>query len=585
MIEASFSLGDEVVRFGNAHHGLALNPWYGSDKLLQVGNLLFPFPFEWEWNAGDIGREYFDTHLLRVPGVAPVDLPPEEVLSEAAAGRTWQDYALLSSNFMSLLGKNLMGWVCIDPAGVRWLISLTPGMYGSMVDPALPLQLQVSAVPFGYLDEQPVDPVTQSVTLADIGQSSGDAPPSSSSSGNLALWLCSVSSNGRRAVLELRGVQSPAFPETQRINTAPAGFLLLELVGPGPAFELSFTVLRTRLQCLGAWEEQRAGAKGVNPSILWTTTSTPRTVDGVSGADYICTAAGMAVTETPQVDGTPYVGSGWVGGKRSNRLMAIVFDEQDLMVELAFSVHYLCEYDYPEWAGTISGAVSGWLADSAPNTRTNVTNTVAGNYSRVSTETVRGEVALLRDGAEVSRGGFKHTRTVNESLTLDPSFAQDIYLQRDSGTVIGWGNRYLYQYDYAGTTECTGTSWTSESFSGPPGFVYNASIWYSFQSSPSIKPYTYNVSLSWGNNVADPYAGADAVLQRYSHCIMGIRERCRAGVNPHRWRVPHLVAPRAGWDNPDDQDETGGRRASYHPVTHEIYTTASDSDAAAFVWI
>jgi len=265
--------------------------------------------------------------------------------------------------------------------------------------------------------------------------------------------------------------------------------------------------------------------------------------------------------------------------------MAIVFDELDLMVELAYSVDYVCDYDYPEWAGTIDGAVSGWLADSAPNTRINLTNTVSASYSRVATETVRGEIALLRDGDEVAREGFKHTRTINESLTLSPGFQGDISLERESGSVVGSGFLYRYQYSYAGTTECAGASWSSESFSGPPGFVYNAATWYAFKSSPSLKPYSYNVSLSWGNNIEDPYAGADVVLQRYSHCVMGVRERCRAGVNPQRWRVPHLVAPRALWTNPDDEDETGGRRASYHPVTHEIYTTASNSDAAVFVWI
>ncbi|MDF3932155.1 hypothetical protein [Pseudomonas citronellolis] len=585
MIESNFTIGDEIDRFGITAHGLALNPFYGENKL-RVGSLDFPMPYVWSWSTGESGREPFDVHLLRVPGVPAVDITPEDAAAEALHGRTWQNYALLSESVLTLVGKPLRGWVCIDELGARWLVRADPGPFGSTVDVGAPLAMDVSVRPFGYLDQSPVTPFTKSVTLADIGQSSGAAPPGTRD-GVLELWVCSVSSDGRRMIMELRGVQSPAVPATLRINTAPAGFLLLELSGSGPDFELSLTVLKTRLECLGTMEVQRSSPKGFQQSIAFETTSTPRTINGVAGKDYICNAVDVIGTELPSR--LPYAGTGWIGEKLKNRIMALVFDETDTLVELAYEANWRVDYNYPAFTGAISGAISGWMADSVDFVQANVTNTIVGEYSRASSEVLYGEVALLRDGVEVVRDGFRMTRALHETFRYNPSYTQTPSVERlPSGDVVGGGYVQDWQYDFTDTQQSAGATWPIRTFSNGPNWSipYNGPVvWSGMTGSPTPVLSGYGVSLSYGNTSTNDYSGAEMALQRYSHSLFGVRERATAGTLPQRWRVGHLIGPRGLWANPDSQDATGARRATYHPVTHEIYTTASDSDSAAFCWI
>ncbi|GLU41096.1 hypothetical protein [Pseudomonas sp. NBRC 100443] len=400
----------------------------------------------------------------------------------------------------------------------------------------------------------------------------------------LQLWVCSVSSDGRRVVIEVRGRASPALPSTLRRSSAPAGFLMLELAGPGPNFELTLSVLRSRLQCLGDFEEQRDGVPGRPNVIKWQTESTPRTVNGVAGKDYVCTAVGIE-QQAPQDGYIPFSGSGWVGGKRKNRLVALVFDETDTLVELAYSAEYFVEYNYPAFNGSVEGAVSGWLADSSPYTNSNISNSVVGQFSRISTEIVHGEIALLRDGVEVSRGGFRLTQTINERFTYSPSYTQTPDLTRVGDTVVGGGLRQLHEYDYHSDMNCAGATWRVSTVSSAPGFTYNAPLWAGFRVISSDKPFGYVVSMNWGNTSNNEYAGANVDFQRFSNCLMGALEQARKGVRPGRFLTRHVVGPRASWSNPGTEDESGGMRASYHPVTHEIYATASNSDSAEFCWI
>lgn len=583
MIETSFSLGDEIVRFGNAHHGLALNPFYG-ERLLRVGGQDFPFPFEWQWSAAE-SPEYFDVHLLRVPGMPEVDISPEEIAAEAAEGRTWQNWALLSTSHLALLGKPLMGWVCIDSAGNRWLIKTDPGFFYGDISASAPLTLQVSATPFGYLDEKPVDPFVQPVTLADIGQSAGEGPPTAGTADALQLLVCSISSDGRRVIIEVRGRRSFAIAQTLRSNSAPAGFLLLELSGPGPAFVLTLSVLKTRLECLGDYEEHSAPPPGSIQAIKWETTSTPRTVGGVAGKDYICTAAAIEAKTSPDY-GPPYMGSGWAGWKRENRLVALVFDETDTIVELAYTAEFFAEYNFPEYTGELEGAVSGWLADTSNYTNSGVTNTVVGHFSRESTETVRGQVALLRDGVEIGRDGFEFVQPINESFDLSPTFSgQTPDLTRTDGDVVGGGYRLMHAYDYHASMTCTGVTWSVITFSSAPGFIYSNPLFRPFTVVSTNKPFTYLAEIEYGNTLENDYAGGNVMFRRQSNSLIGVTELARRGTKPARSLTRRLVGPRATWINPVAEPDTDTVRGSYHPLTHEIHASAQAGGSAAFCWI
>ncbi|OQR35921.1 hypothetical protein BWR15_06225 [Pseudomonas sp. T] len=583
MLEAMFALGDKIERFGNAYHGLALNPFYG-ERLLRVNGQDFPMPFEWNWNTGE-SIEFFDVHLLRVPGLPEVDISPEEAAAEAAQGRTWQNWALLSTSNLALMGKQLMGWVCIDTAGNRWLIKTNPGFFYGDISASAPLTLQVSAVPFGYLDETPVEPFVQSVTLADIGQATGEAPPTAGTTDALQLVICSISSDGRRVIIEVRGRKSPAIPQTLRDSSAPAGFLLLELSGPGPQFALTLSVLKSRVQCLGDYEEQLKVPPGSTQAIKWATTSTPRTVGGVAGKDYICNAGGIE-PKTSQDYGPPYMGSGWVGWKRKNRLVALVFDETDTIVELAYTAEFFVEYDFPAFSGEVEGAVSGWLADSSNYTNSNVTNTVVGHFSRESTETVRGQVALLRDGVEIGRDGLEFVQPINESFDLSPSFSgQTPDLTRKDGNVDGGGNRFMHAYNYHASMTCAEVTWPVITFSSGPGFIYNNPLFSKFTGSSTNKPFTYLVQIEYGNTLENDYAGGSVTFKRPSNCLLGVTEQARKGVKPARNLTRRLVGPRSTWLNPAEGADTDAVRGSYHPLTHEIHASAQAGGSAAFCWI
>ncbi|MDN4149826.1 hypothetical protein QYE80_32965, partial [Pseudomonas tohonis] len=252
MIESHFHPLDEIERFGFTAHGL-VNGAVTASRHLLVGSTNHPLPYVWPFNTGT-SVEFYDTHLLKVPGVPPVVLPLEEYLAERAAGRTWQHYAVLSEDRCMLFGTPLQGWVCIDPAGNRWIVRTEPQANTGSIRADEPLTMTIQIRPFGYLDEAVVPWHSLTVTLDDLGQV-GDGlpyPPSGSllDPNDMILRLGSVASHGRSAVLEIHGTVSLVNNWTRR-RIMPAGFLLLELSGNGPSFTPTLTVMRTRAETLG----------------------------------------------------------------------------------------------------------------------------------------------------------------------------------------------------------------------------------------------------------------------------------------------------------------------------------------------
>lgn len=95
-------------RLGQPYHGLVTD----GELTLSTGvKLGFPGAFG-------------DCYLLQVPGVAPLEMSPEEVAIEAAAGREWRTYALLSGRARQYggvaVGTN--AWLYAAPDGTVWRI-------------------------------------------------------------------------------------------------------------------------------------------------------------------------------------------------------------------------------------------------------------------------------------------------------------------------------------------------------------------------------------------------------------------------------------------------------------------------------
>lgn len=101
---------------GVPYHGLTRNGWLTLSTGQRIG---------WP-TAGPVERVdvHGDCYLLRVPGTPPVSLTPQEIAIEAAAGREWRNYALLSGR-----GRNYGGitvgakaWLYAAPDGTVWRI-------------------------------------------------------------------------------------------------------------------------------------------------------------------------------------------------------------------------------------------------------------------------------------------------------------------------------------------------------------------------------------------------------------------------------------------------------------------------------
>lgn len=582
MIESPFHPCDEITRFGFTAHGVATGIQTGTRRLI-VNGASFPLPFDWPFQAGVIAEPY-DTHLVKVPDQPSVDLPPEVVAAEAAAGRTWQHYALLSEDRLVLFGKVLSGWVCIDPDGKRWLIRTMPHINRSIVSGDQPLTLQVSAVPFGYLDEEPVAAVSQSITLSDLGQGGGyQAPPSGSSDPQaLMLRVGSVASHGRKVVIELHGVESLALAATRRVNTAPAGFLLLELSGPGPLFTLSLTVLRTRQQVLGTYVEQRTRPLRCGLRMQWSSVETP----SGAGVDVVTTPTDG---ETYEVVDTvsPLFGSGWIGDERTGRIAALLFDDQDQLVELSYDARLRVNYSYPAWQkGSLSGDARGWLPNGVDYTTSNVTSTVAGEFVRTSTEHLTGEIVVRRNGAVISTGRLFADCTYAERATITAPATPD--LQRQGGKVVSSVAIAYHSTITRSTTVDEGAGQVTWDRSPPGDQGANTgfyALWSSLTNSPTAKPYSYGATVEFGSNSSEQYSGGLLTLQRLSNNLLGVIVRAKAGTSPTKYRVPGLAAPQGQWINPAGVDPST-RQATYHPYTHEIFTTAGGAGInTPFVWV
>jgi hypothetical protein len=584
MINDAMHPCDEITRFGFTAHGLAVNTQSTGSLLLD--GVSFPLPFTWPFNAGDFTEPY-DTHLLKVPGIPELALSPEEVAAEKAEGRTWQNYALLSEDRMVLFGQILDGWVCVDGTGERWLIKGDPAVNLSTFDLTAPLTLNLSAARFGHLGDAPEAPTPIPVTLASTGQSNTyQAPPSASTNTNLLmLAIGSVSSDGRKAVLEIRGLYSPALSSTIRANTAPSGFLLLELAGDGPGFVPTLTVLRTREQVLGTYVEQRSGPKRCDIDMTWSSVSTPR----AGGADVIATPTGVTCTENASATGRPFLGSGWVGEERTGRVAALIFDDANNLVEFSYDATRRCDFTFPAFnAASASGDVRGWIADNSNVATTGVTTTASVEIERSSAELITGTITVRRNGSALATGVFKVERTVQERRTV--TFAQQ--LRRVSGQVIGplpsqvWAGDSSYSHTTLFTAdEGSGATVWNLNPASDAGY-YALGLWSGFTTTSSAKPFAYGASVDYGNDSSNSYAGATLKLERLANNVFGVGVTAKTGVLQGHRRIPSMCAPQATWSNPSGTDTGGTRYASYHPFTHELFTVSSgDGIPAPMVWI
>jgi hypothetical protein len=208
--------------------------------------------------ADSLGASYGpgDTFLQRMPWAPGATRSPEDAAADAAAGRQWLDYFLLSTGQRYIYGKlqpwyfGEPGWVYAAPNGTAWAIQYADLRQGpGAFDGTLTASRMGAFAPAALSYELPL-------TMADNGYSSPPLPEvienGTSLPGFVGMYVRDIRPDGSAAILSIehdgwRGTGSP-----NCIGTIPVIFYLLELTGtPGVDFAASISVLYSKAQTLG----------------------------------------------------------------------------------------------------------------------------------------------------------------------------------------------------------------------------------------------------------------------------------------------------------------------------------------------
>ncbi len=216
-------------------------PWHGlvKDFRLPLSNgteIFFPQP------GGNGTWEQGSTALIQHPAAPEIERTPEETVADVAAGRQWWNKAIIAGD--SLHGRELGGWIYIDPAGACWLVRI--GLYSEHIAGGT-TELTLSR--FGVLGGKPEEH-TYTVVIPDMGQSEPtlegvDESPRitryhTNKTGSAAVFEVAV-----HIALDVRGYWA----------WRPCGWLELVLAGPGSECVAELSVLKNRAQTLGAAQE------------------------------------------------------------------------------------------------------------------------------------------------------------------------------------------------------------------------------------------------------------------------------------------------------------------------------------------
>lgn len=131
IFEDAPGVAGQVAVWGHPWHGL----WKAGDGKIHVPDgPVIDTPGQ-SPSHGPLAREsrIGDAWKVQPPGTAAVARTPAEAAADAAAGRTWLNYAILSGSSKRLYGKalhpnafeSMRVWIYVDPDGGRWLVRLT----------------------------------------------------------------------------------------------------------------------------------------------------------------------------------------------------------------------------------------------------------------------------------------------------------------------------------------------------------------------------------------------------------------------------------------------------------------------------
>lgn len=392
---------DDVTLFGHSIHGLVSGSI--NQAFVDVDGVQFPVPNAYEVGAGTM-------QIVRHPDAGPVALSPEVLAAERAAGRVWQNFAVVkgSPGGDLIYGQRIYGWLFIDSLGRRWLarvFSLPNAMPGS------PYSLTARLNPFGYLDGAPegMEQIDLLVTCPDIQQL-----------GTVALFVREGMANsiGSQRLLQL----APTSPA----NALPCGYLQINLADVDGVLSGTLTVLRSQAQMRGEWDTNAGSITSASQlftahNLLVAAEITPdidRFPPGGGSATVTVTGLDEASDSLSPLDqyrkGTPSVSCG-----RTGRVLALAFDESDALVPITFDTRYVYDASYPDWAGSAAGTLTssgddqglnyqGWTAVVPP----------AVSASRTVSEAVESTIIVRRGGVEACRVVNRRSYSATLTATL-----------------------------------------------------------------------------------------------------------------------------------------------------------------------
>ena len=197
------------------------------------------------------------TWSVERPGVPAVTLTPEQAAEASTNGWQWRNRAMLSGAQRQLYAQVLGGWLYIDPAGDRWVVTNT--IESQSTDFVSPISATVTLTRFGDFG-LPAESHTYPVTLASLGQAPSQPDPlqmydpfySLVEIASAGLDVYALSPAGDRAAIMINTTADnlPSILGRDLHYRYALGWLELSIAGPGASASVSLGVLRTRAQTL-----------------------------------------------------------------------------------------------------------------------------------------------------------------------------------------------------------------------------------------------------------------------------------------------------------------------------------------------
>ncbi|TWC35048.1 hypothetical protein FBY03_11196 [Pseudomonas sp. SJZ079] len=546
--------------WGFPWHGLLISPGYQTK--LRVGDAggaelpinQPPFPPNLD---GAIGEYYFgggDLHVLRLPGIAPLSLTPEETTEQAALGRTWQNYTLLHTSiardhWSAANGLRMSGWVCIDAAGDRWLVKpvAVPNVRGdSLIDIGEALTLKFDVVPFGYLGQAPVAPVQIEATLADLQQ---DGEPLGTTEPKVLLRTASIASHGREVLIALYAKGA----ETTR--DFACGWLKLECTGVGPDFGLSLSVVHSRADCLG--NAQTSDADGRIGYLLAAGMS-------YAVADRTLTGSMIGVDLVVPPPGTPNlwpVGTRTAISNRSERILNLVYDDADQIVTLSADLLWTLDetYDAPSFVSASGTLVAGFPEGQNAS---EAHGRIDFSVERTATASETHEVLVKRNGSTVDQGRLRRDYAGSKTEVL--------FFEAAGGYAATLSPAHIDAKTMAPVWTDGRTRTDSFTINGAQAYSYTSPANQSFIA--QWTPYAWGSAANFTVYTGGQYSQASYGLRRVRNQLIKAQHSLYNPQTGSQFSKEHrFIASQALWDNPVAESDPFSLTGSYNPVTHELY--------------